>query len=57
MSSFVSSSRTFTVLVEDENDSVPAFTVDLFTGTIDEELSPLEYENKWEKLQAIDYFS
>ncbi|CAD6190829.1 unnamed protein product [Caenorhabditis auriculariae] len=39
----VTATKIFTVLVEDVNDVVPQFTVDLFTGTIDEELTPQEY--------------
>lgn len=42
----MSSSRSFVVLVEDVNDVVPQFTVDLFTGTVDEELTPAEYLKK-----------
>ena len=47
VNSHVSSSRAFTVLVEDVNDVVPQFTVDLFTGTIDEEMTPAEYFEKY----------
>ena len=42
----MSTSRAFTVLVEDVNDAVPQFTVDLFTGTVDEEMTPAEYYEK-----------
>lgn len=47
VNSHVSTSRTFTILVEDVNDVVPNFTVDLFTGTVDEELTPNEYMEKF----------
>lgn len=47
VNSHVSSSRSFTILVEDVNDVVPQFTVDLFTGTVDEELTPAEYLERY----------
>ncbi|CAL2028181.1 unnamed protein product [Caenorhabditis brenneri] len=43
MTSRVASTKTFVVEVRDVNDVVPQFTVDLFTGTIDEEMTPNEY--------------
>ena len=43
----VSTSRQFTIIVKDKNDNVPRFTVDRFTGTIDEELLPVEYMEKF----------
>ncbi|CAB3408176.1 unnamed protein product [Caenorhabditis bovis] len=46
VSSQVTSTKTFVVEVRDVNDVVPQFTVDLFTGTIDEELTPNEYLEK-----------
>ncbi|KAK5974090.1 Cadherin domain protein, partial [Trichostrongylus colubriformis] len=58
VNSLVSSSRSFTVLVKDVNDVVPQFTVDLFTGTVDEELTPEEYLQKVGKpitsVKAVD---
>ncbi|CAJ0575569.1 unnamed protein product, partial [Mesorhabditis spiculigera] len=48
VNSQVSTSRSLAVLVEDANDGVPQFTVDLFTGTVDEELTPAEYLDKYE---------
>uniref|UniRef100_A0A158QXR6 DE-cadherin (inferred by orthology to a D. melanogaster protein) n=1 Tax=Nippostrongylus brasiliensis TaxID=27835 RepID=A0A158QXR6_NIPBR len=59
VNSHVSSSRSFTVLVEDVNDVVPQFTVDLFTGTVDEELTPAEYMEKFDRkpitsVKAVD---
>lgn len=48
MNSQVSTPRSFAVLVEDANDAVPQFTVDLFTGTVDEELTPAEYFDKFD---------
>uniref|UniRef100_A0A1I7XGD9 Cadherin-like protein 26 n=1 Tax=Heterorhabditis bacteriophora TaxID=37862 RepID=A0A1I7XGD9_HETBA len=47
VNSHVSSSKSFVVSVEDVNDAVPQFTVDLFTGTVDEELTPVEYFDKF----------
>ncbi|KJH45915.1 cadherin domain protein, partial [Dictyocaulus viviparus] len=47
VNSHVSSSKSFTVTVQDVNDVVPQFTVDLFTGTVDEELTPAEYLEKF----------
>ncbi|ULU14127.1 hypothetical protein L3Y34_016562 [Caenorhabditis briggsae] len=46
MTSHVASTKTFIVEVMDVNDVVPQFTVDLFTGTIDEEMTPNEYLEK-----------
>ncbi|CAI4221235.1 unnamed protein product [Auanema sp. JU1783] len=46
VNSHVSSSRSFTVLVTDVNDVVPQFTVDLFTGTIDEGLTVDDFMRK-----------
>ncbi|CAI2294435.1 unnamed protein product [Caenorhabditis sp. 36 PRJEB53466] len=46
MTSRVASTKTFVVEVKDVNDVVPQFTVDLFTGTIDEEMTPNEYLEK-----------
>uniref|UniRef100_A0A1I7UMB3 Cadherin domain protein n=1 Tax=Caenorhabditis tropicalis TaxID=1561998 RepID=A0A1I7UMB3_9PELO len=43
MTSRVASTKSFVVEVRDVNDVVPQFTVDLFTGTIDEEMTPNEY--------------
>ncbi|VDN35814.1 unnamed protein product [Cylicostephanus goldi] len=58
VNSHVSSSRSFVVLVQDVNDVVPQFTVDLFTGTVDEELTPAEYLEKVGKpittVKAVD---
>ncbi|KAK6051645.1 cadherin domain protein [Cooperia oncophora] len=59
VNSHVSSSRSFTVLVKDVNDVVPQFTVDLFTGTIDEELTPAEYLERFDRkpittVKAVD---
>ncbi|CAJ0930369.1 unnamed protein product, partial [Mesorhabditis belari] len=59
VNSQVSTSRSFTVLVDDANDGVPQFTVDLFTGTVDEELTPAEYLEKFKNrpittLKAVD---
>ncbi|KHJ92056.1 cadherin domain protein, partial [Oesophagostomum dentatum] len=59
VNSHVSSSRSFVVLVQDVNDVVPQFTVDLFTGTVDEELTPAEYLEKFGKkpittVKAVD---
>ncbi|RCN39759.1 cadherin domain protein [Ancylostoma caninum] len=59
VNSHVSSSRSFIVLVEDVNDVVPQFTVDLFTGTVDEELTPAEYLEKFDRkpittVKAVD---
>ncbi|EPB72826.1 cadherin domain protein [Ancylostoma ceylanicum] len=59
VNSHVSSSRSFVVLVEDVNDVVPQFTVDLFTGTVDEELTPAEYLEKFDRkpittVKAVD---
>ncbi|XGW19739.1 hypothetical protein V3C99_003519, partial [Haemonchus contortus] len=59
VNSHVSSSRVITVLVKDVNDVVPQFTVDLFTGTVDEELTPAEYMEKFERkpitsVKAVD---
>ncbi|KAE9548545.1 hypothetical protein FO519_008238, partial [Halicephalobus sp. NKZ332] len=42
----VSTNKQFTVIMKDKNDNVPRFTVDRFTGTIDEELLPVEYMEK-----------
>uniref|UniRef100_A0A1I8AAX7 Cadherin n=1 Tax=Steinernema glaseri TaxID=37863 RepID=A0A1I8AAX7_9BILA len=39
----VTSDKQFNVIVRDMNDAVPRFTVDRFTGTIDEELTPAEF--------------
>ncbi|KAK0427455.1 hypothetical protein QR680_010234 [Steinernema hermaphroditum] len=39
----VTSDKQFNVIVRDINDAVPRFTVDRFTGTIDEELTPAEF--------------
>jgi len=47
MTSRVASTKTFVVEVRDVNDVVPQFTVDLFTGTIDEEMTPNEHLEKW----------
>ncbi|KAJ1353466.1 Cadherin- hmr-1 [Parelaphostrongylus tenuis] len=59
VNSHVSSSRSFIVLVHDVNDVVPQFTVDLFTGTVDEELTPAEYLEKFDRkpitsVKAVD---
>uniref|UniRef100_A0A7E4VRE3 Secreted protein n=2 Tax=Panagrellus redivivus TaxID=6233 RepID=A0A7E4VRE3_PANRE len=44
----VSTNKQFTVIVKDKNDNVPRFTVDRFTGTIDEELLPAEYMDRFQ---------
>lgn len=46
MLSLATSEKHFYITVKDENDVVPKFTVDQFTGTIDEELSPTEYMDR-----------
>lgn len=46
MTSHVSSSRILIVEVEDENDSIPNFPVDLFTGTLNENLTPDQFERE-----------
>uniref|UniRef100_A0A915E4Z3 Cadherin domain-containing protein n=1 Tax=Ditylenchus dipsaci TaxID=166011 RepID=A0A915E4Z3_9BILA len=43
MISSATSEKHFLIHVKDRNDEVPRFTVDQFTGSIDEELSPAEY--------------
>ncbi|KAH7700358.1 CBR-HMR-1 protein, partial [Aphelenchoides avenae] len=48
MKSLVPSDKQFTIRVRDENNAVPRFTVDKFTGTIDEELTPAEYMAKFD---------
>ncbi|KAI1722266.1 cadherin domain-containing protein [Ditylenchus destructor] len=47
MISSATSEKHFHILVRDKNDEVPRFTVDQFTGTIEEELSPAEYMDKF----------
>ncbi|KAF8368118.1 hmr-1, partial [Pristionchus pacificus] len=44
MSSYISSSRQLIVEVEDENDSIPHFNLNLFTGNIQENITSHEYE-------------
>lgn len=39
MHSHLSATHVTSVLIEDENDNVPHFTLDLFTGTVEEGLS------------------
>jgi hypothetical protein len=46
MISSATSERHFHIEVEDRNDEVPRFTVDRFIGTIDEELSPAEFQDR-----------
>uniref|UniRef100_A0A915Q7Z5 Cadherin domain-containing protein n=1 Tax=Setaria digitata TaxID=48799 RepID=A0A915Q7Z5_9BILA len=46
MRSLITSDRQFHVVVRDKNDVVPRFTVDLFTGTIEEEQTPTEFLTK-----------
>lgn len=46
MLSLATSEKHFYINVKDKNDEVPKFTVDQFTGTIEEELSPTEYMDK-----------
>lgn len=43
MISLATSEKHFYINVKDKNDEVPRFTVDQFVGTIDEELSPINY--------------
>lgn len=43
MRSLITSDKQFHVIVRDKNDVVPRFTVDLFTGTIEEEQTPTEF--------------
>uniref|UniRef100_A0A915AWG2 Cadherin domain-containing protein n=1 Tax=Parascaris univalens TaxID=6257 RepID=A0A915AWG2_PARUN len=46
MRSQVTSDKQFHILVRDKNDVVPRFTVDRFTGTIEEEQTPSEFMQK-----------
>ncbi|VBB34596.1 unnamed protein product [Acanthocheilonema viteae] len=47
MRSLITSDKQFHVVVHDKNDVVPRFTVDLFTGTIEEEQTPTEFLTKY----------
>ncbi|VDN05957.1 unnamed protein product [Thelazia callipaeda] len=47
MRSLVTSDKQFHVVIQDKNDVVPRFTVDLFTGTIEEEQTPTEFLTKY----------
>ncbi|VDK82941.1 unnamed protein product [Litomosoides sigmodontis] len=47
MRSLITSDKQFYIVVRDKNDVVPRFTVDLFTGTIEEELTPKEFLTKY----------
>lgn len=46
MRSQVTSDKQFHIVVRDKNDVVPRFTVDRFTGTIEEEQTPSEFMQK-----------
>lgn len=46
MISLATSEKHFYINIRDKNDEVPRFTVDQFIGTIDEELSPIDYMAK-----------
>ncbi|VDK30205.1 unnamed protein product [Anisakis simplex] len=43
MRSQVTSDKQFHIILRDKNDVVPRFTVDRFTGTIEEEQTPIEF--------------
>ncbi|CAG9529632.1 unnamed protein product [Cercopithifilaria johnstoni] len=47
MRSLITSDKQFHVILRDKNDVVPRFTVDLFTGTIEEEQTPTEFLTKY----------
>ncbi|EJW73117.1 hypothetical protein WUBG_15974 [Wuchereria bancrofti] len=47
MRSLITSDKQLHVMVRDKNDAVPRFTVDLFTGTIEEEQTPTEFLTKY----------
>ncbi|VDK79416.1 unnamed protein product, partial [Onchocerca ochengi] len=48
MRSLITSDKQFHVVVRDKNDVVPRFTVDLYTGTIEEEQTPTEFLIKYD---------
>lgn len=43
----VTSDKHFHIIIRDKNDAVPRFTVDRFTGTIEEEQTPSEFMSKY----------
>ncbi|MCP9264161.1 Cadherin domain protein [Dirofilaria immitis] len=47
MRSLITSDKQFRVVVQDKNDVVPRFTVDLYTGSIEEEQTPTEFLIKY----------
>ncbi|VDN56530.1 unnamed protein product [Dracunculus medinensis] len=47
MRSMVTSDKHFHIIIRDKNDAVPRFTVDRFTGTIEEEQTPSEFMSKY----------
>ena len=46
MISSATAERHFHIEVEDRNDEVPRFTVDRFMGTVEEELTPAEFQDR-----------